>query len=64
MRVLGDITLLPLDVRLAIARVVSISRHNTRAVLNVCFAYTSRAEMAHAVDLMAAGVDASMIRER
>ena len=56
-RVLGDHTLLRADVREAMGRACELSKHNTRAVLNVCFPYTARHEIAHAVQEVARGVE-------
>lgn len=48
-RVIGDRSLLPKDVIDEIERAESITRDNTRAVLNVCFPYTGREEIIHSV---------------
>lgn len=48
-RVLGNTLLLPPDVRAILAETEEATRHNSKAVLNVCFPYTSRDEMAHLV---------------
>jgi len=55
-RIIGDITMLPKDLQKMLARVVLNTRHNARAVLNVCLAYTSRNDMASAVRACAKGV--------
>eukprot|EP00117_Sycon_ciliatum_P001816 scpid66479/ scgid7318/ Dehydrodolichyl diphosphate synthase len=60
-RVLGDLSLLPHDVQVAVARAVDISKHNSRANLNVCFAYTSRHEMANAMQLLGKGVEDGLL---
>ncbi|XP_077977079.1 dehydrodolichyl diphosphate synthase complex subunit DHDDS-like [Glandiceps talaboti] len=56
-RVLGDISLLPNDVQDAIADAVNFSKDNDKAVLNVCFAYTSRHEITTAIQELATGVE-------
>ncbi|KAH7135823.1 undecaprenyl diphosphate synthase family protein-like protein [Dendryphion nanum] len=48
-RVLGQRDLLKPDVQEAIDRAVSRTAHNDRAILNVCFPYTSRDEITTAV---------------
>ena len=48
-QVLGQHELLPQDVQDKINRAVGLSRHNDKAVLNVCFPYTSRDEITTAV---------------
>ena len=60
-RVLGDLSLLPHDLQKVIATMVNTSKHNTRCVLNVAFAYTSRHEMTHAVASLAEGVASNRI---
>ena len=48
-RILGDRSLVREDVREQIEKAEEMTRHNRHAVLNVCFPYTSREEMTHAV---------------
>jgi len=60
-RVLGNISMLPSDVQSAIAVCVSESSAHTRAVLNICFAYTSREEMAHSMQTLASAVEQEKI---
>ncbi|KAI5287319.1 cis-prenyltransferase [Ascosphaera acerosa] len=48
-RVLGRRELLKADVLEAMARVVDATAHNTDAVLNICFPYTARDEIATAI---------------
>lgn len=40
--VLGDLQMLPEDLRDVMAAVMDASKHETKMMLNVCFAYTSR----------------------
>ncbi|XP_024241767.2 dehydrodolichyl diphosphate synthase complex subunit DHDDS isoform X2 [Oncorhynchus tshawytscha] len=61
-RVLGDLTLLPLDLQQHIARAVVATRTHNKCFLNVCFAYTSRHEIANAVGEMAWGVEQGLIK--
>ncbi|XP_064856195.1 dehydrodolichyl diphosphate synthase complex subunit DHDDS-like isoform X1 [Oncorhynchus nerka] len=61
-RVLGDLTLLPLDLQQHIARAVVATRTHNKCFLNVCFAYTSRHEIANAVREMAWGVEQGLIK--
>lgn len=62
-RVLGNLNLLPLDVQEVIAECVHFSKDNKRAVLNVCFAYTSRDEICAAMREVAEGVQLGLIRD-
>ncbi|KAI9329779.1 hypothetical protein DFJ73DRAFT_631200 [Zopfochytrium polystomum] len=48
-RVIGKTELLPPEVQLAASRAVLMTRHNNRAVLNICMPYTSRAEITEAL---------------
>lgn len=45
-RVIGNLDLLPDDVRKVLERAESLTKDNKRAMLNVCFPYTLREEMA------------------
>ena len=62
-RILGDITLLPADLQQVIARMVNVSKHNTKAVLNVAFPYTSRHEVVDAVRVIADGVQQGKLEQ-
>ncbi|XP_065057833.1 dehydrodolichyl diphosphate synthase complex subunit DHDDS-like [Rhopilema esculentum] len=55
-RVLGDASLLPEDVRTSVARVVDFSKMNSKSTLNVAMAYSSRHEITEAVKEIAAGI--------
>ncbi|CAK9441500.1 uncharacterized protein LODBEIA_P53680 [Lodderomyces beijingensis] len=48
-KILGNLKLLPPDVLEILHETEEITKHNTRAVLNVCFPYTSRDEMKNAI---------------
>ncbi|KAI5967143.1 RER2 [Candida margitis] len=48
-KLIGNLKLLPPDVLQILRETEEITKNNTRAVLNVCFPYTSRDEMTHAV---------------
>ena len=48
-KILGNLKLLPADVLEILHETEEITKNNTRAVLNVCFPYTSRDEMTHAI---------------
>ncbi|XP_056099268.1 dehydrodolichyl diphosphate synthase complex subunit DHDDS [Rhinichthys klamathensis goyatoka] len=61
-RVLGDLTLLPEDLQQVIAKSVVSTRAHNKCFLNVCFAYTSRHEIANAVKEMAWGVEQGLIK--
>ncbi|KAI7806832.1 dehydrodolichyl diphosphate synthase [Triplophysa rosa] len=61
-RVLGDLTLLPLDLQQLIANAVVSTKAHNKCFLNVCFAYTSRHEIANAVKEMAWGVEQGFIK--
>ncbi|KAI1766856.1 Undecaprenyl diphosphate synthase [Hypoxylon sp. FL1150] len=48
-RVLGERSLIPDDVLVYVDRAIEMTKHNKDAVLNICFPYTSRAEMTSAI---------------
>lgn len=48
-RILGERDLIPADVLPFVDRAVEMTKHNKDAVLNICFPYTSRAEMTAAI---------------
>ncbi|XP_075460050.1 dehydrodolichyl diphosphate synthase complex subunit DHDDS [Ascaphus truei] len=60
-RVLGDLTLLPLDIQKLIAQAVLETRNYSTCFLNVCFAYTSRHEISNAVREVAWGVEEGLL---
>ncbi|XP_076445418.1 dehydrodolichyl diphosphate synthase complex subunit DHDDS-like [Babylonia areolata] len=62
-RVIGNIGLLPADVQQHIAEAVNFSKHNDRAILNVCFAYTAQDDICNAMKELAQGVRAGDILE-
>jgi len=55
-RIIGDIAMMPKDLQKMLAQVALNTRSNSRAVLNVCLAYTSRNDMASAVRACAKAV--------
>ncbi|KAI8355427.1 putative undecaprenyl diphosphate synthase-domain-containing protein [Mortierella sp. GBAus27b] len=57
-RVLGDDTLLPEDVRKVVRRAVDLTKKNNRAILNMCFPYTSREELTMASRSLVSGIEA------
>lgn len=48
-KILGNVSLLPADVQKILQDTQTSTAHNSRAVLNVCFPYTSRDEIAHSI---------------
>ncbi|XP_059810659.1 dehydrodolichyl diphosphate synthase complex subunit DHDDS isoform X2 [Hypanus sabinus] len=61
-RVLGNLTLLPVDIQELIAQAVLATQSYNKCFLNVCFAYTSRHEITSAVREMALGVEEGLLR--
>ncbi|KAI9022563.1 Di-trans-poly-cis-decaprenylcistransferase [Hyaloraphidium curvatum] len=47
-RILGDLSLLPSDVRSAAVKAMKMTESNSKSLLNICFPYTSRQELANA----------------
>ncbi|RIB05216.1 Decaprenyl diphosphate synthase-like protein [Gigaspora rosea] len=48
-RILGNISLLPIDVQEAAKKAVDTTKHNTGTILNVCVPYTSRDEITSSI---------------
>lgn len=55
-RVIGNLELLPADVRKLIAEAVLLTKDNSRSILNIAFSYTSRDEMVHSIKTVVQGV--------
>ena len=60
-RILGDITLLPAAIRKLAAEAVLATRHNDQCFLNLALAYTSRDEIASAMNELSRGVSETKI---
>lgn len=56
-RVIGNLSLLPEDLRQLIAESMLITKDNKKAILNVAFAYTSRDEITHSIKNIATGLN-------
>lgn len=61
-RVIGNISLLPIDLQRLVAEAMEATKSNTRAILNIGFSYTSREEMTHAVGEVAWGVHKDLLK--
>lgn len=48
-RILGDMDLVPDDVKEVLLKAQEITKHNQRAILNVCWSYTSRDDITHSI---------------
>ncbi|XP_011162537.1 dehydrodolichyl diphosphate synthase complex subunit DHDDS [Solenopsis invicta] len=55
-RVIGNLSLVPEDIRKLIARAIFITKDNNKAFLNLAFSYTSRDELTHALKDIAKGI--------
>ncbi|KAH3669461.1 hypothetical protein OGAPHI_001582 [Ogataea philodendri] len=61
-RILGNVKLLPHDVRDSLLEAQEMTKNNTRAVLNICCPYTARDDMTHSIKtILAKGYDPEMI---
>lgn len=60
---IGDLSLAPPSLQAAAARLMAGSRESgpTRAVVNICFPYTSSQELQHAADEICGGLGASFL---
>eukprot|EP00123_Amoebidium_parasiticum_P012733 comp21541_c0_seq1/m.30005 comp21541_c0_seq1/g.30005 ORF comp21541_c0_seq1/g.30005 comp21541_c0_seq1/m.30005 type:complete len:348 (-) comp21541_c0_seq1:41-1084(-) len=61
-RILGDLSLLRPDVQAVLAKCMWDTRHNTKAILNVCFSYTAQHEMTQAVKGIASAVETGKLQ--
>lgn len=61
LRALGDLTLLPVSLQRTLAKLILITRNNTRLYFNICIAYSSREEMSNAVREIAGGVNKGLL---
>ncbi|XP_020294415.1 dehydrodolichyl diphosphate synthase complex subunit DHDDS [Pseudomyrmex gracilis] len=55
-RVIGNLSLLPKDLRKLMAEAMIVTKNNNKSFLNVAFAYTSRDEITHAIKDITKGV--------
>ncbi|XP_055539837.1 dehydrodolichyl diphosphate synthase complex subunit Dhdds [Wyeomyia smithii] len=62
-RVIGNIGLLPFSIQESIRSAILETENNSKAFLNVAFAYTSRDEMTHSIRAVAEGVSEGRLQE-
>ncbi|KAL7057578.1 hypothetical protein AAHC03_016727 [Spirometra sp. Aus1] len=62
-RVIGNLSLLPPAVRRLAAQVMLLTRHNTKATLNILLAYATRDELTHAAESIRLGVQEGVLLE-
>uniref|UniRef100_A0A0X3PTA0 Alkyl transferase n=1 Tax=Schistocephalus solidus TaxID=70667 RepID=A0A0X3PTA0_SCHSO len=62
-RVIGNLSLLPPVVRRLAAQVMLLTRHNTKATLNILLAYATRDELTHAAESIRLGVQEGVLLE-
>jgi len=60
-RIAGNISLLPPNVQEIMEKAVEYSKNNTRAVLNICFAYNSHEEILHSIKAIAQKVQEGLL---
>lgn len=60
-RVLGDLSLLPLKLQKVMCKVMQVSKNNVNMIANLCFAYTSTHEYRYASTIIQAGIESRMI---
>lgn len=56
-RVIGNLSLLPVDIQKLMAKAMLMTQGNSTAILNVAFAYTSRDEITESVKMIVKGVE-------
>ncbi|XP_055644977.1 dehydrodolichyl diphosphate synthase complex subunit DHDDS [Toxorhynchites rutilus septentrionalis] len=55
-RIIGNMSLLPVDIQKIMAEAVLLTKDNKKSFLNVAFSYTSRDEITHSIRTVAEGV--------
>ncbi|XP_056640561.1 dehydrodolichyl diphosphate synthase complex subunit DHDDS [Diorhabda sublineata] len=60
-RVIGNLSLLPEDLRKLIAEAALLTENNTKSILNVAFSYTSREEMTYSLKTILQGIKDGLI---
>ncbi|XP_018324469.1 dehydrodolichyl diphosphate synthase complex subunit DHDDS [Agrilus planipennis] len=63
-RVIGNLSLLPDDIRSLIAKAILMTQNNNKFFLNVAFAYTSRDEITNAIKTVVNGVHNGLIEKK
>lgn len=61
-RIIGNLAMLPLDLQRNMAEAMLLTQHNTNAILNVAFAYTSRDEITESIRTIVRGVEDKELR--
>lgn len=56
-RIVGNLSMLPIDLQKIMAEIMLITKNNTQAVWNIAFAYTSRDEMTESIRTIIDGVE-------
>lgn len=56
-RIIGNMSMLPLDLQRIMAEATLLTQHNRKAILNVAFAYTSRDEITESIRTIVKGVE-------
>jgi len=56
-RIVGNMSMLPIDLQQIMAEAILLTKDNSRAILNVAFAYTSRDEMTESIRSICNGVN-------
>lgn len=62
-RVIGNLSLLPDDIKKMIAEAMLMTKNNKKAILNVAFAYTARDEITSAIQTVVEGLQKQEIEE-
>nr|CAH7733973.1 unnamed protein product [Callosobruchus chinensis] len=60
-RVIGNLSLVPEDIRTLLAKSVLLTKDNDKSILNIAFSYTSRDEIVHSMKTVIEGLDAKQI---
>lgn len=61
-RIIGNLSLLPDDLKKLMAQAVLLTKDNNKAILNIAFSYTSRDEIGHSVNTILEGINKNEIQ--
>nr|CAI5843606.1 unnamed protein product [Callosobruchus analis] len=63
-RVIGNLSLVPEDIRILLAKSVLLTKDNDKSILNIAFSYTSRDEIVHSMKTVVEGLEARKIEPK
>ncbi|CAH1984273.1 unnamed protein product [Acanthoscelides obtectus] len=61
-RVIGNLSLVPEDIRILLAKSVLLTKDNDKSILNIAFSYTARDEIVHSMKTVVEGLESKKIK--